>query len=144
MMAARETARTVMLPGGREARLVVADDAGEFRLEVSEYLIAHLQDTGTLTPRQCDAARYLAELYGKSGGLRPWAKGSGGGREPCPDARREFDDLLRATPRRCHWPLTVLAMGEWMTERDPRPLWREGLDAVADRLKMPRVEGDDG
>ena len=32
--------------------------------------------------------------------------------------------------------LDVLAMGEWMTSANPLPLWRDGLDPIADRLKL--------
>jgi hypothetical protein len=135
---------TVTLPGGRVARIVPAEVAGEVYLYCAEGLIAHLRQSRMLTTRQCDAAEYLARLYGKGGGRRPWAKGSGGDHEPSADARREFDDLLRAAPRRTHSALTTLSMGEWVTSYNPIHEWREGLDAVADRLKLAeREDGDE-
>ena len=30
----------------------------------------------------------------------------------------------------------VLAMGEWMASANPLPLWRDGLDPIADRLRL--------
>jgi hypothetical protein len=130
------TARTVILPDGRQASMVPADEAGEFSLSVADGNIAHLRMAGVLTGRQCDAAAELARLYGIGGGRSPWRTSGGSDRaeEAVEAARREFADLLRCAPRRCHWPLTVLAMGEWMVSPDPLPMWRVGLDAVALRL----------
>jgi hypothetical protein len=155
------TDRTVILPGNRVARLVEGEEAGEFRLEVSEYLIAHLEAGGHLSPRQVAAARYLAEMYGKGGGKQPWVKGTGGDHEPCPKAWAEYVYLMGAirahcTPeaRRGHDPRVVgesemcgacncarkatrrLLQGDWIVEFEPRPVWRRALDAVADRLGL--------
>jgi hypothetical protein len=127
-------ADTVTLPGNRQARIVPGDEAGEFRLEVSEYLIAHLRDLGILTPDQCATASYMAELYGKGGGKMPHTRGDGGSKEPCPDAKAEFDALMALAPKQSQWPILVLCMGEWPHGRNPVPLWREGLGAIGKRL----------
>jgi hypothetical protein len=133
----------VTLPDGRLATVVPADDAGEYMLSAAEGLLMHLEERQILTWRQCTAAAELARLYGIGGGRSPWRRSSGGER---PDdvvaaARAEFAALLSAAPQRCQWSLTVLAMGEWPTDRDPRPLWREGLTAVADRMKLAPEAG---
>ena len=95
-----------------------------------------------MTWRQITAGAELARLYGIGGGKRPWCKGGGSERpEPVVEAARaEFAALLDRAPQRSRWALTVLSMGEWMAERDPLPLWREGLTAVADHLKLAPEE----
>lgn len=135
------SARTVTLPDGRQATAVPADEAGEFFLSAADGIIAHLRVTGTLTGRQCDAAAELARLYGLGGGRSPWRSSGGSDRpeEAVEAARQQFADLLRSAPRRTHWPLTVLAMGEWIATYDPRPVWRDGLDAIALRLYGPEI-----
>jgi hypothetical protein len=115
---------------------VPADDAGEVTLQVVEYILGHLRRVNALTPRQCEAAEELARLYGRGGGTRPWARGDGGERHECEDSRREFAALLEAAPYRCRGALLTLCQGEWVVSYDPLPLWREGLDAVADRLRL--------
>jgi hypothetical protein len=133
--------RCITLPDGRVAIEVPADEAGEAYLSAAEGLLAHLRIQGVLTGRQCDAAAELSRLYGIGGGRSPWRMpGAGMGRadDEVANARVLFNELLASAPHRTQWAITVLCMGEWPTSRDPRPLWREGLDAVADRMKMPR------
>lgn len=99
--------------------------------------IAHLREAKLLTPRQCDAAAHLARLWGLGLRRRPYSTGDGGNtrsEKVIADARREYDDLVDAAPQETRAALDVLAMGEWIVTRDPLPLWREGLNAVARRL----------
>lgn len=122
----------------REMASVPADRAGEAYLSAADGNIAHLRQAGVLTARQCDAAAHMARLYGIGGGRTPWARGHGQGR---PDdvverARAEFADLLAASAQRSRADIVVLCMGEWVTSHDPLPLWREGLAAIADRLRL--------
>jgi hypothetical protein len=136
--------RRVTLPDGRVALEVPADDAGEFYLEAAEGLLQHLEQAGLLTWRQITAAGTLARLYGLGGGRRPWCKGTGPGRSEDIEAaaRLEFARLLEEVPLRCRGPLTTLAMGEWVTAYNPLALWREGLTALADHLRLaPEDEG---
>lgn len=130
--------RTVVLPDGRVATEIPADEAGEYVLSAAEGLLMHLEATGKLSWRQVTAATELARLYGIGGGMRPWCKGGGTERpEPIQEAARaEFAALLQHAPHRTRWPLTILAMGEWLIERDPIPLWRDGLTAIADHLRL--------
>ena len=143
------TAPTRILPDGRVASIVPADDAGEFRLEAPAWLVDHLQQSGQLDARQVGTARYLAEVYGKAGHTSPHRR-SGGGRglcdQPCPDngkcecqvavKRREFRDLLETAPYCTRAALCSLCQGEWYALAPPVPLWRRGLDAIATRLKV--------
>lgn len=133
---------TRTLPDGRLAQVIPADEAGEFCLSAAEGLLQHLEAQRMLTWRQVTAAAELARLYGIGGGARPWNRGGTVTRDEGDEAaaRRQFDALLAEVPQRTRWPLTVLAMGEWMTERDPLPLWREGLTALADHLRLAKEE----
>ena len=132
----------ITLPDGRSASVVPADDAGEFVVSAAEGLLMHLEQAGQLTWRQVTAAAELARLYGIGGGRSPWRRTGGAERceEVVANARREFAELRDRAPHHTRWALTVLAMGEWMADRDPRPLWREGLTAVADALKLAPEE----
>ncbi len=129
-------APTRILPDGRVATIVPADEAGEYMLTAAEGLLAHLEQGGRLNWRQATAAAELARLYGIGGGKSPWRRTGGAERDEkdVEAARRQFEELLSYAPPCCHWPLTLLAMGEWMAQRDPLPIWRRGLDAIADRL----------
>jgi hypothetical protein len=133
--------RIVALPGGRTGVKVPADDAGEWTVHVepAERSIAHLRATGQLSERQCDAAAEMARLYGRGDGSMPGRRpgsGSDVDEEATAEARREFRALLSVAPQRAHWAIIVLCMGEWPAGPDPRPLWREGLSAIADRMKL--------
>ena len=128
-------------PGGaaeaREFRSVAADRAGEVYLSAADGNIAHLREAQLLTPRQCDAAAHLARLWGLGLRRRPYSTGDGGNardEDAITKARREYDALVDAAPYCTRAALDVLAMGEWIVTRDPLPLWREGLNAVAQRL----------
>lgn len=130
--------RTIALPDGRAAVIVPADEAGEFLLSAAEGLLAHLAERDMLTRRQLDAAATLARLYGIGGGRQPWRRTGGGERseEATAAARQEFDELLSYVPHRSRWPVTVLCMGEWPVAPTAMSLIRDGLDAVADRLRL--------
>lgn len=130
--------RTIALPDGRAAVIVPADEAGEFLLSAADGLLAHLSDRGLITPRQFEAAAELARLYGIGGGRQPWRRTGRGERseDAIAAARREFDELLSHVPRLSRWPVTVLCMGEWPTVPAAMALIRDGLDAVADRMRL--------
>jgi len=145
--AARERAMAAIAgtPGGAmEARTmhhdsVPADRAGEAYLSATDGLIAHLRAAALLTPRQCDAAAHLARLWGIGGHRSPWRLTGGDGGRPdgaVEAARREYRELVELAPARCRPALDVLAMGEWMASTNPLPLWRDGLDPIAERLKL--------
>jgi hypothetical protein len=142
--AARDQARRAIAgtPGGamaaRELTTVPADDAGESYLSAADGNIAHLRASGLLTARQCDAAAHLARLWGLGGHHSPWRLTGGTDRleSDVEAARREYRDLVDAAPMRCRPSLDVLSMGEWIVAYDPLPLWRDGLDVVADRLRL--------
>lgn len=119
--------------------LVPADRAGEAYLSATDGLIAHLRQAGMLTSRQCDAAAHLARLWGLGGHRSPWRLTGGDGGRPddaVEAARREYRELVELAPARCRPALDTLAMGEWMASANPLPLWRDGLDPIADRLKL--------
>lgn len=138
--AARAIAGT---PGGAAiARVFVqvpAEDAGEVYLQAADGILAHLRASGLLTGRQCDAAAVLARLWGLGGGSAAWRTTGGGG---CRDedavaaARREYRELTGVVRMAIRPAIDVLSMGEWITAYNPLPVWREALDAVADRLKL--------
>ena len=143
--AARERAQAAIAgtPGGamlaRTTTEVPADLAGEAYLSAADGLIAHLRQTGTLTSRQCDAAAHLARLWGLGGHRSPWRLTGGGSGRPddaVEAARREYRELVELAPARCRPALDTLAMGEWMASGNPLPLWRDGLDPIADRLRL--------
>jgi len=145
--AARERAVAAIAgtPGGAmEARTmhhdsVPADRAGEAYLSATDGLIAHLRAAALLTPRQCDAAAHLARLWGLGGHRSPWRLTGGDGGRPddaVEAARREYRQLVEFAPARCRQALDVLAMGGWMASANPLPLWRDGLDPIADRLRL--------
>lgn len=129
---------TVTLPDGRTAQMIPADEAGEYVLSAAEGLIRHLALAGYLTSRQATAAEEMARLYGIGGGASPWRRSGGGHRDEAEiaAARSRFADLMAHAPQRTRWPLTVLAMGEWVTTGQPIPLWQEGLTAIADFLRL--------
>ena len=132
-----------ILPDGRMATIVPADEAGEFLLSAAEGLLMHLAGTDYFTRRQLDAAAELARLYGLGGGRSPWRRTGGQGRaeEAVAAARAEFAMLLDCAPVMCRASVLALAMGEWpdpTSASRPVPLLRDGWDAVADRLKLAR------
>ena len=130
---------SVTLRDGRHARLVPADAAGEWALSTADGLIARLEEGGSLSWRQATAAQKLAALYGAGGGRLPYLVPGGGTAKEEAEvarAREEFTALLRRAPRRCRWPLVVLAMGEAMAGADALALWQAGLSAVADALRL--------
>lgn len=132
-----------ILPDGRMATIVPADEAGEFLLSAAEGLLMHLAGTSIFTRRQLDAAAELARLYGLGGGKSPWRKTGGAERQEgtVEAARAEFGILLACAPVACRSALLALAMGEWpdpVNIHRPLPLLRDGWDAVADRLKLAR------
>jgi len=130
--------RRIVLPDGRSAVEIPGDDAGEFVLSAAEGILMHLEERCLLTWRQVTAASTLARLYGLGGGRSPWRRTGGAVRdeEAVARDRREFAELLQYAPQPTRWPLTVLSMGEWLVERDPLPLWRDGLTAIADHLRL--------
>lgn len=145
MRAARERAQAAIAgtPGGamaaRTMTEVPADAAGEAYLSAAEGIIAHLRETGLLTSRQCDAAAHMARLWGLGGHRSPWRLTGGDGGRPddaVEAARREYRQLVEFAPARCRQALDVLAMGGWMASANPLPLWRDGLDPIADRLRL--------
>lgn len=145
MRAARDRAQAAIAgtPGGamaaRTMTEVPADQAGEAYLSAAEGIIAHLRESGLLTSRQCDAAAHLARLWGLGGHRSPWRLTGGGGGRPddaVEAARREYRQLVELAPARCRQALDVLAMGEWMASAERMPLWRDGLDPIADRLRL--------
>lgn len=140
---AKAAAAIAGTPGGAEQRAmtsVPADRAGESYLSAADGNIAHLRESGILTPRQCDAAAHMARLYGIGGGRTPWARGDGQDRpeDLVERARAEFAELLAEAPERCRSAIVVLCMGEWVVSRDPLPLWRDGLTAIAERLRLAK------
>lgn len=148
--AARERAQAAIAgtPGGaaeaRKLLTVPADEAGQVYLSAADGLIAHIRECAVLTPRQCDAAAEMARLYGISGGRRPWARsdGSRGDSEQVERimaaAAEAFRDALDAAPKRAHAAVITLCQGEWPVSYDPRPLWREAYEAIADRMRLAR------
>jgi hypothetical protein len=138
-----------ILPDGRRATIVPADEAGEFMLSAAEGLISILASADLLTHRQTTAASDLARLYGLGGHRTPWRTTGGGSDRPdeaVSAARVELRALIETAPRVCRDSLWVMlaeegaanltvALGLWA--RWGR-LWQDGLDAVADRLKMPK------
>ena len=129
-----------ILPDGRIATIVPADEAGEFLLSAAEGLLAHLATTSIFTRRQLDAAAELARLYGLGGGRSPWRRTGGQGRaeEGVQAARAEFAILHACCPLATRSAVLYAAMGEWPVTGNPVPLLRDGWDAVADRLRLAR------
>ena len=127
-----------ILPDGRVATIVPADEAGEFLLSAAEGLLAHLATTSIFTARQLDAAAELARLYGLGGGRAPWRRTGGQGRDEdgVAAARAEFAALHAVVPLACRNAVLYAAMGEWPVTGNPVPLLRDGWDAVADRLRL--------
>ena len=138
-----------ILPDGRRATIVPADEAGEFLLSAAEGLIAILTTADLLTARQSTAASDLARLYGLGGHRTPWRTTGGGNDRPddtVAAARAELRDLIEAAPRMCRNALWIMlteegganpavAVALWVKWGR---LWQDGLDAVADKLRLVR------
>ena len=77
--------------------------------------------------RLCGAV--LARAHARSG-MAPEISGYLGRKGKADRALVEF------APARCRQALDVLAMGGWMASANPLPLWRDGLDPIADRLRL--------
>jgi len=129
----------VRLPGGREARLVPADKAGEFSLSVVPDGPEAWHARKLLTWRQCEALLHLSRLRRASGWRMAWQRPSGAGeRDPEAEERAglEFAALmaLLAEPAR-GWVLCIVSTGEWPVAA-PVSRVQDAADVVADRLKL--------
>lgn len=137
------TARTVILPDGRLAREVPADEAGEHYLSVADGIIAQMAGTvpPLLTWRQAEALNTLARLRRASGLRHAWERPAGAGErqeEVEAAARDELAGLLAiiAEPTRGHI-LGMLSSGEWQFGARVSRI-QDAADAVADRLRLAR------
>lgn len=128
-------------PDAGRFRAVDADDAGETRHYAPDGVVERMREAGALTHRQADAAHILAEAYARGGGVVPNRRHSAGlgadDEEETARYRAKYRDLLAAAPQRTQWALQTLC-------QDQAPLnltaLQQGLDAVADRLKLARVD----
>ncbi len=133
------TAHSLTRPDAARWTSVDADDAGEVYWHAADGLIAILHATGQLDARQTATACELARLYGRGGYRSAWRRTGGGERDEAQvaAARRELREIIEAAPRRLQDGLWRIASedagGIW---RNWLPVWREGLDAVADRLRL--------
>lgn len=133
------TPRVVALPGGRRGTETPADDAGEWYIRVEDDPAEHWLEVGMITERQCRALQYLRRLYGKGGGLVPGRRsGGGGGRseEAVAAARREERELVARAPLACRGALLTACQGEWPVCAGMPAVLRDGLEAVADGLRL--------
>jgi hypothetical protein len=129
---------------GRVFVQVPAEDAGEVYLQAADGLLAHLRAAELLTWRQATAAATLARLWGIGGGSAVWRTTGGGGcreEDTVAAARREYRELLSVVRVAIRPAVDTLSMGEWIVAYNPLPVWREALDAVADRLKLEKEKG---
>ncbi len=135
------TARTIVLPDGRRATLVAADEAGEFYLSMADGIIAQMAQAELLTWRQAEALNTLGRLRRASGWRPAWERPGGRGERPqaLEDAAgREFAMLVEiiAEPVR-GYIVGMLSTGEWQIAARVSQV-QDAADAVADRLKLAR------
>jgi hypothetical protein len=132
-------ARAVILPGGRLGTLTPADEAGEWYIRVEDDPAEHWLAIRMITERQCRALQYLRMLYGKGGGLVPGRRSYGhGGRSEVAQAaaRAEERELVARAPTACRSALLTACQGEWPVCPGMPAVLRDGLDAVADGLRL--------
>jgi hypothetical protein len=130
---------THLRPDAHRFRLVEADDAGEWFKYAPDGVVEQCREAGILTHRQCDAAHRLAECYARGGGAVPDRRHSFYGGTDDEEAtaryRAEYRELLGAAPIRTQWALQTLCQDRFVLNI---LLWREGLDAIADRLRLAK------
>ena len=133
----------VTLPGGREASVVSADDAGQYYVIVDcRDILDVLRVRGMLTRRQAEALSHLARLR-RASGLRPaWQRdGAGRGERPEDTERKalaELRDLLAVMGEPVGTQVMhMLATDEWQISARVSEV-QDAADRVADRLRLPR------
>jgi hypothetical protein len=109
--------------------------------------------TAQLTERQLDAAEkltrnFLAAFPERS--VTP-AYGSSRGGDSSPEAEvaktqalRNYDRWMRKAPERCRFVLARMVRGEYPGVSCGLDLIRQGTDALADEMRLPRVETENG